>query len=180
MTRAATTEHPPTTPGPLGPGVRSASLAPVPALIQFTLRVALGGIFCLAASTKLANPQSFWEAINAFKAVDNEQQALMATHILPWIELFAGVSLAFGFWTREAALIIGLLLISFIWVIISAIGKGLSGVPCSCFGYWHLICTGGVGWCKVFENTGLTAIAAAMVWTGGGALSLDRVLQRPR
>ena len=153
------------------------SLAPVPALIVFTLRVALGGIFCLAAGTKISNPQSFWEAINAFKVTDNVEHSLLATHLLPWIELFAGLSLALGFWTREAAMIIGLLLLSFIWVIIAAIGKGLAGVPCSCFGYWHLVCTGGVGWCKVFENSGLTAIAATLVFTGGGPISLDRVLK---
>jgi uncharacterized membrane protein YphA (DoxX/SURF4 family) len=182
LTQAATRQAatPPTAPGPLGPGVSSRGLAPIPTLILLTLRVALGGIFCLAASTKLASPQSFWEAINAFKVTDDHQRSLMATHILPWIELFGGLSLAVGFWTREAATIICLLLVSFIWVIISAINKGLGGIPCSCFGYWHLVCTGGVGWCKVFENSGLLAIGIVIALTGGGPISLDRALRLNR
>jgi uncharacterized membrane protein YphA (DoxX/SURF4 family) len=178
LSAAATTEHP-HTPGPLGSGV-ARGLAPLSSLVLLTLRVALGGIFCIAAATKLANPQSFSEAIQAFKIVRSDELVLMGTHLLPCVEMLAGIALVLGCWTREAALIIGLLLLMFIWAVVAAIGKGLAGVPCSCFGYWHLFCTGGVGWCKVWENSGLTAIAAGLVFAGGGRVALDRVFSRTR
>ncbi len=178
MSSPAATDHPPTTPGELGPPPPK-SVGSLGSFILLTLRIGLGGIFCLAATLKLMNPQTFWEAINAFKATNSEEMKLMGTHTLPWIELFAGLALALGFWTREAAFIIGSLLLVFIWAVINAIHKDLGGLPCSCLGYWHLVCTDGVGWCKVRENGVLTAIAATLVVTGGGSLSLDRLLCRP-
>ena len=175
MTTVATTESrtPPT--GPLGPSI-GASSPTVWSFVLLALRVLLGGIFCFAATVKLSNPQTFWEAIHAFKADDSEEMALMGTHILPWVEMFAGVALILGFWTRAAATIIAGLMLLFIWAVIGAIHKGLAGVPCSCFGVWHLVCTDGVGWCKVKENSVLTAIAATLICTGGGKLALDRAL----
>jgi len=154
------------------------SVAPVGSFMLLLLRLILGAIFCLAAFLKLTDPQSFSEAIQAFKALDADEPVLTTTHNLPWVEIFAGVALILGFWTREAAFVIGVLLLVFIGVIISAIHKGLSGIPCSCFGYWHLVCQSGVGWCKVWENTALTAIAASLVVAGGGNLSLDRLIAR--
>jgi uncharacterized membrane protein YphA (DoxX/SURF4 family) len=153
-----------------------ADVAPLGAFVLLTLRLVLGGVFCVAAYFKLLSPQSVSESIQAFKIVHSDALILFGTHTLPWVELFAGVALVLGLWTREAATIIGLLLLLFIGAIIAAIAKGLGGVPCSCFGYWHLICRGAVGWCKVFENGGLIVIAAFLVAAGGGPLSLSRAL----
>jgi len=157
---------------PLAGGTPVASLG---SLILLTLRVLLGGIFCFAATLKLLDPQSFSEAIQAFRTFQSDELVLMGTHTLPWVEMFAGAALMLGLWTREAALIIAMLLLVFIGVIVNAIHLGLEGIPCSCFGYWHLICRGGVGWCKVWENSGLTAIAAGLAFAGGGKLALERV-----
>lgn len=176
MTIAASTQNAPVHPNAIQAG--STPAAPLAAFVLLTLRLALGGIFCMAAAIKLSNPQSFSEAIQAFRAVKSDELVLVATHTLPWVEMIAGVALVLGFWSRQAALIIGVLLLIFIAVISSAIGQGLAGIPCSCFGYWHLICKGGVGWCKVWENSGLAAIAGALVFAGGGTLSLDRLLDR--
>ena len=75
-----------------------------------------------AASTARArNPLAFLEAIQAFKIVHSTQIQVLSTYAMPAIELIAGLALIFGVWTREAALLIGLLLLVFIAAIISAI-----------------------------------------------------------
>jgi uncharacterized membrane protein YphA (DoxX/SURF4 family) len=147
--------------------------SPVPSLILLTLRLLLGGAFCLAAYFKIDSPQNFYEAIKSFHATDSQALMLTGAHLLPWTELVAGVCLVLGFWTRAAGAIIVMLMLLFIYAIIAAIGRGLEGLTCSCFGQWHLICKGGVGWCKVWENTGLTAIALSLAVFGGGRFSID-------
>lgn len=164
MTRAASPSYEPRL---------STAAAPLGSFVLLTLRILLGGIFCLAGFLKFRDPQTFYEAINAFQLVRDSGLVLLGTHVLPPIEIVAGLALILGFWTRAAAFVIGGLLVVFIAAVIGAINKGLAGIPCSCFGYFHLLCKDGVGWCKVGENLAMTGIAAALVVFGGGFLSLD-------
>lgn len=159
--------------GSVGGGV------PLSSFILLTLRVLLGGIFCWAAYNKMHVPQAFLEAIQAFKIVHSERVEVLSTYALPMVEMLAGIALVLGFWTREAAVLIGLLLLVFIAAIVSAIARHMDNIPCSCFGYWHLYCEGVVGWCKVGENTVLTTIAAILVVTGGGRLAVCRPAAGP-
>lgn len=142
-------------------------------LILLVLRLALGGLFCMAAYFKIDNPQNFYEAIKSFRATESQALMLTGAHLLPWTELVAGVCLVFGLWTRSAATIVALLMLLFIYGVIGALGRGLEGLSCSCFGQWQLICRGGLAWCKVWENTGLTAIALSLAIFGGGRFSVD-------
>lgn len=169
---------PPTTPGPNGPG----SIKPRPgsaaaALAALIARVLVGGAFVFAASMKIADPQSFAEAIQAFKLIDSDRLVLFGTHALPWIEMFAGLALVLGFWTRAGAFIIAVLLVVFIVAIISVLERGLN-VHCGCFGKFRLACPSQIAWCKVWENAGLTAAALVPLVLGGGRWSLDAVLGR--
>lgn len=147
--------------------------SPVPSLVLLVLRLALGGLFCLAAYFKIDNPQNFYEAIKSFRATDSQALMLTGAHLLPWTEMVAGVCLVLGLWTRSAATIVVLLMLLFIYAVIGALGRGLEGLSCSCFGQWQLICRGGLAWCKVWENCGLTAIALSLAIFGGGRFSVD-------
>lgn len=145
-------------------------------LCPLVVRILLGGIFIAAAYFKIRDPQTFAEAIQAFKMVQSDWLVLFGTHALPWIEMFAGTALVVGFWSRAAAFVIGGLLTVFIYALISAIQRGLGGTPCSCFGEYYLICKEGVGWCKVVENSVLLFMALAILVDGGGAVSVDRLM----
>ncbi len=144
----------------------STPAAPLGSFVLLTFRILLGALFCLAAIMKLNDPQMFSEAIQAFKMVPNDWLVLFGTHAIPWIELFAGVALIFGFWTRPAAIILVGLLILFIYGVIHAIYAGQSGVPCSCFGRFKLLCKGSISWCKVAENSAMVALGLAPLAAG--------------
>jgi uncharacterized membrane protein YphA (DoxX/SURF4 family) len=161
----------------------------------FLLRAALGGLFVFAGLNKLFlngvepnpfAPESFAEAIMAFKLVDDDQLVTWATFMIPWTEIIAGAALILGLWSRGAALVIGLLLAAFIAAITSVIFRGIPVTNCSCFGQYKLLCGNDVaqflkdqppvGWCKVVENSILVLAAAVLLAHGGGRLSLDRLL----
>lgn len=52
--------------------------------------------------------------------------------VLPWVELFAGIALILGVWKREAAILVGLLLLVFIVAIGVNLARG-HAVDCGCF-----------------------------------------------
>jgi uncharacterized membrane protein YphA (DoxX/SURF4 family) len=164
--------------------------------VLLALRLGLGGLFVVAAYQKLFasrfSSQTFFESVRAFQVVENLELARYATFMIPWVELFAGVALILGLWTRAASVVIGLLLTVFIAGIVSVTLRELA-VDCSCFGKFKLLCgievkvlQGGVakwfatpvGWCKVWEDA-VMVLGAAALWTyGGGRAALDRVLGR--
>ncbi|MEX2218745.1 MAG: DoxX family protein [Phycisphaerales bacterium] len=97
----------------------------VPSAGLLALRMALGGLFIVAAYLKLFasdnSALSFAEAIQAFKVLESDSLVRLATFCIPWVELVAGVSLILGFWTRAAGLIFAVLLAMFIALIVSTI-----------------------------------------------------------
>jgi uncharacterized membrane protein YphA (DoxX/SURF4 family) len=168
---------------------RTETRSPALSVALLVLRCALGGIFIVAAYFKLfqsalagglpqTSPQSFLEAMQAFKIVQNDQLLLLATFWLPWIELVCGVALILGLWTRAAALILGLLLAFFIALIISSIERGMANIKCGCFGSYKLICEGTVNWCKVGENSGMLLVAMILHTCGSGLFGVDGLLRR--
>jgi uncharacterized membrane protein YphA (DoxX/SURF4 family) len=146
--------------------------------LQLPLRLALGGLFCLAAVSKLQDPQSFAEAIKAFQVVDHLRLGhLIATaaFVIPWVELVSGVMLVLGLWTRAAALTIGLALLAFIAGLVSVITRGLDA-SCSCFGNLNLFCGKAIGSCQVIRNSLMLLPAVYLVWRGGGRFGLDALV----
>ncbi len=149
-------------------------------LLIVPLRVALGGLFCIAAVSKLQEPQTFAEAIKAFKVVDHIALGhLIATaaFVIPWVELIAGAALVLGLWSRAAALTIALALAAFIAGLISVIARGIDA-SCSCFGNLNLFCPSAVGACQVIRNSVMLLPAVYLVWRGGGRIALDALIDR--
>lgn len=148
--------------------------------LQLPLRLALGGLFCLAAVSKLQDPQTFAEAIKAFQVVDHVRLGHLvatATFVIPWVELVAGVMLILGLWTRAASLTIGLALVAFIAGLVSVIARGLDA-SCSCFGNLNLFCGKAVGACQVIRNSLMLLPAFYLAWRGSGRLGLDALACR--
>lgn len=149
-------------------------------LLIVPLRVALGGLFCIAAVSKLQEPQTFAEAIKAFKVVDHIALGhLIATaaFVIPWVELIAGAALVLGLWSRAAALTIALALAAFIAGLVSVIARGIDA-SCSCFGNLNLFCLSAVGACQVIRNSVMLLPAVYLVWRGGGRIALDALIDR--
>lgn len=149
--------------------------------ILLAARVALGALFLFSAWTKFNPTQPalfgipvFAQSVKAFDILPDHLVVLTA-FVIPWAELLAGVALLVGFWTRAAALVVSALLAVFIAAIVSVITRDMN-IECGCFGKFTWPCEGPAGWCKVWMNTGLLAVAALVAAAGGGAGSVDSVV----
>ncbi len=141
-------------------------------MLLLVLRLVLGGLFVFAAVVKLSNPQGFADAILAFKTGLPKHLAHLATFALPWCELFAGLCLIAGMWTRSAAGLIALMLVAFLGGIASVMVRRLD-VTCGCFGDFEIPCTGAVGACHLARNLVLLAMALMIARLGAGRGALD-------
>ncbi len=149
-------------------------------LLQFPLRVGLGGLFVFAAYNKINGVQSFANAIKGFRIVDADTYGhliVTAAYTMPWLEMIAGVLLILGLWSRASATAIWIMLVAFIAALIHVIMDETISADCSCFGDMNLICDASVGWCQVIRNSILLIPCTYLIWRQGGNLSLDRALR---
>ena len=97
-------------------------------------RLAVGGVFIYAGTIKLLAPaEEFAYAIETYK-VTGSQLSLWAAYTIPWLELFSGLLLACGIFTRFNALLCGAMLVFFEALLGQAWLRGLPVTSCGCFG----------------------------------------------
>ncbi len=148
-------------------------------LFQMPLRVGLGGVFCIAAWTKIGDIQSFAEAIKGFQVVDAdsyEHLIVFGAFAMPWVEMIAGVLLVLGLWTRASAVTIGVLLVLFMGALLHVIFDDSISADCSCFGDLSVVCSSSVGWCQVIRDLVLLVPTVYLIWRGGGRVGLDALV----
>lgn len=100
--------------------------------VSLATRLILGLVFVIAALPKIEDPPGFAKTIWAYQLFPIWSLHPLAL-VLPWLELFCGLALCLGVWTRAAATWVTMLLLSF--------GMALSinlarhhPVDCGCFG----------------------------------------------
>ena len=97
-------------------------------------RLAVGGVLIYAGVLKaLAPVEEFGYAIESYKVL-NAQLSLWAAYIAPWLELYAGLLLAAGVFTRLNALLSAAMLLAFEAMLGQAWLRGLPITSCGCFG----------------------------------------------
>jgi uncharacterized membrane protein YphA (DoxX/SURF4 family) len=133
-------------------------------------RVAVGLLFVVAGVLKLRNPEGFAEAMQGFKLVPDHLVSFLVFG-LPWTEVIAGVLLVLGVWARANAILISLLLVSFMVGIWSVIARELS-TKCACFGDLEFPCKGEVGACQIIRNAVLLGLLIPVIVHGAGKFSL--------
>lgn len=92
----------------------------------------LAAFFVVAAAAKIADPPGFAHEIHNYRLVPAALVSAFAL-VLPWLELLTGLALFLGLWRREAAGLLGVLLVVFM----GALGINLARnhpVDCGCFG----------------------------------------------
>lgn len=103
-------------------------------LIGLLSRLAVAGVFIYAGLLKLLAPaEEFAYAIESYKVL-NAQLSLYAAYATPWIELWSGLLLAAGVFTRANALFTGAMLLFFEVMLGQAWLRGLPITSCGCFG----------------------------------------------
>jgi len=99
--------------------------------LSIRVQIGLGAIFAVSALPKIADPPSFAHMIYNYRLVPGALVNALAL-VMPWVELLAGLALILGFWRRESAIVVGLLILVFL----AAIGFNLArghAVDCGCF-----------------------------------------------
>ena len=109
-------------------------------------RVFLGTMWVLAGIEKIADPAQFSRDISNYHLLPFGLENTVAI-VLPWLELFIGLSLIFGLYINSASFISGALMVVFILFISQAMVRGFN-IECGC----GLKEGQMVGWEKIFEN----------------------------
>ena len=103
-------------------------------LLGLLARLAVGGVFIYAGLLKaLAPAEEFAYAIESYKVI-NSQLSLYSAYLTPWLELWAGLLLACGVFTRLNVLFTGAMLVFFELMLGQAWLRGLPITSCGCFG----------------------------------------------
>ena len=135
-------------------------------------RLIVGGIFIYAGYLKAVSPaEEFAYAIETYKVVP-AGLAMFAAQTVPWLEIYLGVFLAAGVFTRYAALAAGAMLLGFEGLLLQAIIRKLPVTSCGCFGASK---SNSLGY-EFIQNLLFLALAA-MAWKYGGKISLDSAVE---
>ena len=106
-------------------------------LLGLASRIIAGAVFIYAGFLKATAPsEEFAYAIEAYE-IFPPLIITVSSLIMPWVEIYIGVFLIFGLFTRITSLIMGLLFVFFELLILSAIARGLPLADCGCFGSAH-------------------------------------------
>lgn len=88
-------------------------------------------MFLVSAIPKIVDPPAFAHMIYNYRLVPGGFVNAMAL-VMPWVELFVGLTLILGVWKREAAILAGILLVVFMVAIGINLARG-HAVDCGCF-----------------------------------------------
>ena len=138
-------------------------------ILLLTIRMFLGFIFIFAAITKVTDLEGFSQAIYNYKLIPDFLINFLAI-IIPWIELVAGILLAFGISVKENSVIFSGLLVLFIVAIGISLARGLN-IDCGCFG---TIDGSKIGLLKILENIGLLLLSLILIKFDSKYLSISK------
>ena len=105
--------------------------APTTAYLILIGRLIVSATFILAALPKIQDPAAFATSVEGYRVVTGNLTVWIAL-ALPWLELVAGFGLLIPQIRRASALVIILLLMTFIFLHASAWMRGLD-INCGCF-----------------------------------------------
>jgi uncharacterized membrane protein YphA (DoxX/SURF4 family) len=93
-------------------------------------------VFLMSGATKLADPAGFADRLVLHDGLPSAW-ALAIAAILPWVELVCGLCLGLGYAVREAAAILGVLLIALLGYSLFHLGDS----DCRCFFFPQVLTT---------------------------------------
>ncbi|MDQ7772633.1 MAG: MauE/DoxX family redox-associated membrane protein [Elusimicrobiales bacterium] len=136
-------------------------------------RVVLGLVFAWAGFLKAVAPaEEFAYAIETYKLFPQWMTTLSALTV-PWAEIYLGLLLAAGLFTRASAAAIGALMVFFQVLLAQAMIRGLPITSCGCFGTGK---SNPIG-VELALNFILLALAALAWFYGRDRFSLDRAIE---
>jgi uncharacterized membrane protein YphA (DoxX/SURF4 family) len=130
------------------------------------VQIFLGLIFVVAALPKIVDPPSFAHMVYNYRILPGGLINISAI-VMPWVELFAGLALILGVWTRPARWIVAAMLVTFIIAIAINLGRN-NAIDCGCFdvsaaGKTHEERIKDM-WIVILRDTGMLLMCAQLWW----------------
>lgn len=132
-------------------------------------RLILGGVLIFSGASKRAQPVEEFAVVVESYGILPPDPSQSAAAVLPWVELFVGFALVFGYFTPLASAGAGALLAIFLLALISTKARGIELPNCGCFGAGLHV----PAWVTMTMDSLLLIDAGVAFKFGSQALSLD-------
>ena len=140
-------------------------------------RLVLAGVFLVSGGIKAWDARETIVAVRAYQLLPESLVGTVAA-ILPWFELALGVLLLVGLATRLAAILAGVVMVTFIAAVASAAVRGLS-IDCGCFGGGGEVAAGQTAYTEeILRDLAFLALAVYLAIRPDTPLSVDRLVHR--
>jgi uncharacterized membrane protein YphA (DoxX/SURF4 family) len=144
-----------------------------PSLVML-FRLVPAVVFIVASIPKIQDPVGFGLAAHRYGMLPTGSLQAWFALILPVLELWVGLGLLVGFWTRANALLCGGMLVMFIIALTSAVERGLN-IDCGCFDPDG---ASPVGYRRIIEDVILLLLCIPPLIRGSGWLGVDALFRR--
>lgn len=142
--------------------------------VGLAARITLGGVMFYAGLTKVGNLALSVQSVRNYQLPFPDWFESLVGYALPMAELLLGALLIVGLFTRLSAILVTLLMVTFIAGIASAWARGLR-IDCGCFSPGDVLAEGEQPQylLDIVRDTGLVACGAWLAWRPQTPLSLD-------
>lgn len=120
----------------------------------------LGLLFIGASMDKILHPGPFSDTVLNYHLLPESLVNLFALW-LPLLELFTGICLVVGYWTRPAALLVAGMCLMFLVAVVQGVARGID-THCGCFTQEGK--GGAISTVTILRDVAFLAIAAYAVW----------------
>ena len=144
--------------------------------IALAARLYLGWLFVTASLHKIVHPDAFALDVATYQFLPLYTVNLFAL-VVPWLELVIGVLVAVGYRVRAAALLIVLLMLSFIVALIWALHLGLD-MSCGCFASQAAASDDAISWRTLARALSWLALGLYVLGFDRNPLGIERMMKR--
>ena len=137
-------------------------------------RLYLGLVFVMACWHKILSPETFALDVATYQFLPLGMVNGFAL-VLPWVELLAGVMLILGLRARAAALLVVLMMLSFILALLWALYLGLD-MACGCFASQATATGDPISWQTLVRDAFWLTLGLYVLTLDREPWGLDRVL----
>jgi uncharacterized membrane protein YphA (DoxX/SURF4 family) len=130
-----------------------------PRRLALAARLVLGGVFIYASLDKILHPAAFAQAVFNYQILPAQLVNLMAL-VLPWLELIIGMLLLSGIWLPGAVLGVNLLMVTFLSALVFNTARGLN-ISCGCFSTGTT--SSGLSWWVVLRDVFFFTLSAYLL-----------------
>jgi len=139
-------------------------------------RLYLGWLFLTACWHKIAHPDTFALDVATYQLLPLYFVNAFAIYV-PWLELFVGALVLLGYRARAAALLVVLLMASFILALLWALHLGLD-MSCGCFASQAASAGDTISWHTLVRDLSWLALGLYVLWFDRNPIGLDRFFLR--